>query len=306
VSATVFYNSAAELATCSNTFRDSGTPADPTAVTLVITDPAGVQVTYSWPGGPNTLTRTDVGTFTQDVPCSSAVDGIWAGLWTGTGTASDAAAFTWTVQSTSLNKYYCSAEELKSRLRLTSDTDDSEVALAVAAASRAVDGYCERYFYRAAETRTYVPRSLYETRVDDLVSVTALATDPAGTAAQGSTFPVSWAASDFQLLPYNPGKLGEPWPYTKIRAVGSRTFPWVTPLLLMRADRVQVTGVFGWPAVPATVKTAALIAASQILKIRDAPFGVAGFGEFGAVRVQSNPQVMWLLRRYITGSRVGV
>jgi len=64
--------------------------------------------------------------------------------------------------------------------------------------------------------------------------------------------------------------------------------------------------VFGWPAVPRNVKTASLIAAAQIFRIKDAPFGVAGFGEFGVVRIQQNPQVMWLLRRYITGQRVGV
>jgi hypothetical protein len=67
-----------------------------------------------------------------------------------------------------------------------------------------------------------------------------------------------------------------------------------------------VTGVFGWPAVPANVKQAALIAAADLFRLKDAPFGIAGFGEFGVVRVQANPRVMSLLRRYITGQRVGV
>ena len=45
-------------------------------------------------------------------------------------------------------------------------------------------------------------------------------------------------------------------------------------------DRIQVTGVFGWPAVPLAVKQAALIAAADLFRLKDAPFGVAGFGEF--------------------------
>jgi hypothetical protein len=299
MSATVFWNAAAELATCSDVFKVSGTPTDPTAVTLVITDPAGVQVTYNWPGGPNTLTRSGAGAFTQDVPCSSTVDGIWSGVWTGTGTASDVAAFTWTVQPTTLNKYYCSAEELKSRLRITDTSDDSEIMLAVASASRAVDGYCERYFYRATETRTYVPYSLYETRVDDLVSVSALATDPGGTTAQGGTFPVSWAVSDFQLLPYNPGRPGEPWPFTKIRAVGTKTFPWVVPMILMRMDRVQVTGVFGWPAVPQAVRTATLITAAELFKLKDAPLGVSGGDDLALAAIGSSARIGELLTPYV-------
>ncbi len=298
MSATVFWNSAAELATCANTFKVNGTPTDPTAVTLLITSPAGVQTTYNWPGGPNTLTHSGAGAFTQDVPCNSAVDGIWAGVWAGTGAASDVAAFTWTVFPTTLNQYYCSVEELKSRMRLTYTDDDSELALAVAAASRAVDGYCERYFYRATDTRTYIPADLYRTRVDDLVSVTTLATDPAGTTPQGNAFPVTWPAAAYQLLPYNPGDIGEPWPYTSIRAVGALTFPWVTPLLLARADRVQVTGVFGWPAVPQAVRTVTLIAAAELFRMKDMPAGGGQPGEFSIVQLGPSPRIGQLLSPY--------
>lgn len=299
MSATVFYNSSAELATCSNVFSGSGAPADPTAVTLVITDPAGVTTTYNWPSGPNLLTRTGPGAFTQGVPCSSAVDGIWVGVWTGTGAASDVAPFTWTVQSPDLSRYYCSLEELKSRLKITTTADDFEVTMAVAAASRGVDGYTERYFFRAQDTRTYVPQDLYRCRVDDLVSVTALATDPAGSTPQGGTFPVSWSASDFQLLPYNPGRTGEPWPFTSVRAVGHLTFPWVVPMLLMRMDRVQVSGVFGWPAVPQAVRTATLILASQLFRLKDVPLGSDTPGEFVIGMISSTPVLGEMLGPYV-------
>ncbi|MBO0813558.1 MAG: phage head-tail connector protein [Actinobacteria bacterium] len=194
---------------------------------------------------------------------------------------------------------YITADELKARLAITGTSDDDQVQQAVQGASRAIDGYCERYFWQAADTRTYIPRDLYLTRTDDLVSVTTLATDPGGTAATGGTFPVTWPAGSFQLLPVNPGRTGEQRPYTAIRAVGGLTFPWVTPVLLARMDRVQVTGVFGWPAVPQAVSTAAQILAADLFKLKDAPFGVAGFGEFGVVRIDANPQVSALLGPYV-------
>jgi hypothetical protein len=61
---------------------------------------------------------------------------------------------------------------------------------------------------------------------------------------------------------------------------------------------VEVTGVFGWPAVPAPVVQATMLVASELFRLRDAPFGVAGFGEFGAVRVRENPKVAALLDPY--------
>ncbi len=301
MSATVFYNSAAELATCSNVFKVAGTPADPTAAVLVITDPAGVQVTYNWPGGPNTLTHVGAvgsGAFTQDVPCASAVEGIWSGVWTGTGAASDVAAFTWTTYPTTLNRNYCSAEELKSRLQMSGTADDSEITLAVAAASRAIDRFTGRYFYRVTDTLTYVPGDLYHVCVDDLVSVTTLATDPAGTTAQGGTFPVTWPAGSFQLTPYNPGDPGEPWPYTKIRAVGGLTFPWVVPQILMRQDRVQVTGVFGWPAVPQVVHAMSLQVAAEVFRSKDMAAGGGAPGEFATSVITSSPLLSGSLSAY--------
>ncbi|MGH3422356.1 MAG: hypothetical protein ACRDOD_22515, partial [Streptosporangiaceae bacterium] len=217
--------------------------------------------------------------------------------WQGTGTASDAAAFTWTTWPAALNRYYCSDEELKSRLGITDTADDFEITLAVATASRAIDQVCGRHFFQATETRTYIPYSLYQTRIDDIASVTALAADPGGTAAQGSTFPVSWPAGSFQLLPVNPNRHGEPWPYTRIKAVGGLTFPWVAPVVLARLDRVQVTGPFGWPAIPLNVHMASLISATDLFRLKDAPFGIAGAGEF-AVRIQANPRIMALLAPY--------
>jgi hypothetical protein len=130
------------------------------------------------------------------------------------------------------------------------------------------------------------------------VSVTTLATDPGGTTAQGGTFPVTWPAGSFQLLPYNPGDPGEPWPYTSIRAVGGLTFPWVVPKILMRADRVQVTGVFGWPSVPQVVRSMTLQVAAELFRGKDAPTGGGAPGEFAVAVITGNPLLRQMLDRY--------
>jgi hypothetical protein len=58
--------------------------------------------------------------------------------------------------------------------------------------------------------------------------------------------------------------------------------------------------------VPSAVKQATLIAATDLFRRKDAPFGVAGFGEFGVVRIQQNPVILSLVKRYINPQRVGV
>ena len=98
------------------------------------------------------------------------------------------------------------------------------------------------------------------------------------------TYEETWTlGTDFALEvapgQYNTAAKGEPWPYTGFTIIGPKYIPIVWPW--SHLDRIQVTGVFGWPAVPLAVKQAALIAAADLFKLKDAPFGVAGFGEFG-------------------------
>lgn len=275
---------------------DTYTLANAGTLTLTIQKPDGTQQVYNSP------TNDGVGLYHQDVPATDLQQiGSYLYVWVSTGAAAGAVPGdfdVWDGLAPLTSTYYCTVEELKARLQISSTADDLQAELAVAAASRAVDGYCERFFYKATVTRTYVPGNLYYTKVDDLVSVTTLATDPGGTTAQGGTFPVTWAASDFQLLPYNPGKLGEQWPYTGIRAVGRFTFPWITALILMRMDRVQVTGSFGWPAVPEAVHTATLIAAAELYRLKDMPVGGDVPGEFAVAVIADNPDMGKLLYPY--------
>lgn len=283
--ATVFYASSNELATLTNTFSVAGVATDPTAISLTITDPTGASNTYTFAGG--TVTKTGTGIYAKDVTCSLA--GVWTYQWDGTGTASDTTAGTWTVQGTALSKLYCTVEELKSRLGIPDTDDDFEIRLAVDAVCRQIDEHCDRYFYRETATRTFPADGGYCVDPGDLVSVTTLKTDTAGDASFGTT----WSTTDYQLRPTDSTYRAEARPYTEIHAVASLTFP--VCYGTGRDDRVQVAGVFGWPAVPAAVKQAALILAAETLKLKEAPFGVAGFGDLGVVRVRDNPKAMTLL-----------
>jgi hypothetical protein len=96
------------------------------------------------------------------------------------------------------------------------------------------------------------------------------------------TYETTWAAADYQLEPLNGRENGVAVPYCRIRAVRSRWFP------DNFRPAVQVTAAWGWAAVPAAVKEATLIKAARLFHRKDSPQGVAGFNEFGVVRLASN------------------
>jgi hypothetical protein len=310
VGATVFFQNAGgnDTATLQMIFQVTGTPADPTAVSCVITDPTGAATTHTF-GGPAPADITKLSTGTYQLLIGSTIVGMWSYVWIGTGTASEVDAGTWHVNPAStIHQFYTSVEELKSRLNISDTVSDFELELAVQAAARAVESYCGRFFYQIAETRTYVPYDLYELPVDDLVSVTSMATDQDG----DGVFEQSWVAgTDFQLSfgiwEFNANVTGEARPYTHIRAInavgGGKFFPYTWPF--SRLDRIQIVGVWGWPAVPYRVKQAALQIASELFKLKDSPFGLAGTSEFGMVRLPrgGNPYVASLLCDYASPMR---
>lgn len=288
--ATVFYEHASELATLTNTFTVSGVATDPTTVSLTVTTPAGVATTYTYAAAQ--ITRTSAGLYTKDISCTE--DGVWLYLWAGTGTASDAVAGTWTVQPVDTNTLYVTPEELKSRAGIDDALDDFEILAVCRTVSRWVDNHCGRQFFRATATRTFVPAGHYLLDVDDLVSVTTLKTDSGG----DGTYDVTWATTDYQLLPTNVTTF-EQRPYTRLKAVGSYTFPVLHySASNTRNDRVQIVGVFGWPAVPDGVKQASAIMAADFLKLGGMTFGTIGYGDYGAVRARLSGPAMQLLDPY--------
>ena len=195
---------------------------------------------------------------------------------------------------------YATRNQVKAALRIgTADTlDDDLIDNCVGAASRLIDGYCNRRFGQTgtAEARVYQAEDSFYCSIDD-VAGTALTLKTSSQA--NGTFDVTWKVSDYQLEPLNGNLDGLTWSYDKIRAVGDYLFPTVNANYGEQA-LVQVTAVFGWPSVPEPVTQATIIQASRIFKRYDSPLGVAGFGDLGAIRVSRflDPDMAQLVEPY--------
>jgi len=197
---------------------------------------------------------------------------------------------------------YSDLTTLKSYLGISVSTYDFQLTAALNAASRSIDNFCQRRFWldATAQPRTFVPMGLTHLEFDDDIgSLTDLVikTDASG----DGTFETTWSAADYQLLPVNAAyAFPESEPWTEVRAVGTKTFPWLVNTWLTRLDRVQITAKWGWPAVPDAVVQACLIKAARLFHRKDSPQGIAGFGDFGPVRISryEDADVVGLLNPY--------
>jgi hypothetical protein len=286
--ATVFYTGTTELATLTNTFAVAGTATDPTAVTLVVTDPAGTPTTYQYSLAE--ITKSGTGVYTKDIPCTAA--GLWTYVWVGTGTASDVQPGAWFVNTPEFVDLYCTPEMLKSRTGISDNYDDAEIIGACRSVARWIDRkFCQRHFYRREATLTFAASRSGCIDLPDLVSVTALKTDADG----DGVFETTWPSSDYLLLPENAPSEAEPEPYDSIRPLVG-TFP---VACTGRTNRVQIEGVWGWPSVPEPVIEAAKILSGDYLKLGGMAFGVAGYGEYGAVRARMSNPALEMLDSYV-------
>ena len=185
---------------------------------------------------------------------------------------------------------YATLADVKRQLDIDDTVDDGLLELCITSASRAIDNMTERTFGQVEETRVFVPDDSFFCPIDDLYSLTTLKT--ADDADQ--EFDVTWGVKDRQLEPLNGSLNGTDWPYTGIRAVGDYLFPTVGS-----EATVQVTGVFGWPAVPTAIKQATILQAARYYKRSDSPMGVAGFDAMGVVRLSNvDPDIYVLLEPY--------
>jgi hypothetical protein len=154
-----------------------------------------------------------------------------------------------------------------------SDTaDDAVLEAIVESVSRAIDDFCGRRFYAATETRYYTARKSRRLLVDDLLSITTLKTDDD---ADG-TYETTWAATDYNLAPYNAQLAPVPEPYWEIEVSenGDYWFPTGT------IKGVQVVGSWGFSATtPDVINRSCLFQVAQEFRTRHAPLGIQGSGD---------------------------
>lgn len=189
---------------------------------------------------------------------------------------------------------YVSLEEFKNYAGgiMAADTAEDEVAdVVILAASRAIDGFTRRRFYldEEASARQYRPTNCVTTWVADIGDREAVTVeiDSAG----DGTYATEWDAADFLLEPLNGVTQGiEGWPATRIVALGRQ---W--PQARSPRPLVQVTAKWGWAEIPTPIVDCCLMTALDLFKMKDAPFGFHGFGDYGPLRVRANAKVAELL-----------
>lgn len=198
---------------------------------------------------------------------------------------------------------YVSAAELKNYIGGIAQSNpaiDTIIDQVILTASRAVDAYCGRYFTAdvdgagsaVATARTYQVSGYCERlRIDDIAdrAGATVKVDPEGDGTYGTT----WVAgTNFLWGPSNQLSNGiVNWPTTDLVPVDLNAWP----VYRNQRDQVQITAQWGWPSVPDAIKSCTFMTALDLLKMKDAPFGVANFDQYGPVRARANAQVAQLL-----------
>lgn len=188
---------------------------------------------------------------------------------------------------------YCTLSELKDSLQIDDSVDNASLEAAIMSASRMIDDYTQRFFYKdgtiaSPVTRYYTPEDAISLNIDDIVTVSSVATDN----DLLFTYTTVWSTSDFVVEPINNPR--KSWPYNRLVAVGAYVWPFQIP------QSVKITGAWGWSAVPQEIQLATKIQASRLFIRRQSPFGIAGSPELGTVRLSSrlDPDVEALIRPF--------
>lgn len=173
--------------------------------------------------------------------------------------------------------------------QITADASTLDVDLR--AAEGMVRAHCHRDFTLAGDTptaRVFVPLSCELLNIDDAVQVTAVSND--GTATTG-----------YQLEPLNGrDQAGNTVPYTALRLTSGA---WVSD---GQRATVSVSARWGWDAYPDDVVDAVKIMAKDLAWQRELKGDVAGFGDFGAVRMRQNAAATALLAPFVRWDRAGI
>lgn len=196
---------------------------------------------------------------------------------------------------------YATATDLKNRLGLTQTTpaEDDRLKGAVFTATQEVDTFCNRQFNSSGteEERAFFTSSPGVVFTDDFHTEPSVV-KKVEIHGGGITATTQLVDTEYQLEPLENlrgpyGYAAPQWLIRNTSAVGWPVWP--------SNGHILVTATWGWANVPEAVKQATLLMAEDYYKMRDAPFGIANWGEFGAVRVQHNRRAIGLLKKFRRG-----
>jgi hypothetical protein len=178
---------------------------------------------------------------------------------------------------------YTTASAVKALLGITDTVEDTEIGLAITAASRMVDHFCRRQFGQEPSDST----RYYEITGDTVAVGDYMAAPTTVSVEQGTEVTALTITTDYRLHPRNSVADGKP--YTHIYLENSYGMDaWL-----------KVVGTLGWSSVPDLIEQATQIQALRLFKRKDAAFGIAGSPETGSeMRLLSklDPDVEVLLR----------
>jgi hypothetical protein len=187
---------------------------------------------------------------------------------------------------------YATLAEVKAALRLTDNVDDALLEGAIEGASRRIDGYCGRWFYKTSQTAiSMYPFDYYNIPTNDIANTSV--TVKVSTQGNG-VFDQTWTqGTDYQLEPLDASLNGQP--YNRIVAIGGKTFPiQVSPNI----PYCQVTAQWGWNAIPSDVRQACILLSIRGFARYNAALGIVGFNDM-AIQVRAvDPDVRDMLNQY--------
>ncbi len=185
---------------------------------------------------------------------------------------------------------YTTLAAVKADLGMNGTADDSAISAAITAASREIDGWCGTTFYPVTEARTFEGSADGVVYVDRFTSTAGLAV----TTGTGGSYGTTLLASQYVLQPYNAPSRG--LAYDRIYV------PTVPTYFGDGWPNVRITAAWGYASVPAPVEQATRLRAIQLYHRREAPHGVASYGDDGVgttVAFGSDPDVVRLLKPYM-------
>lgn len=180
-----------------------------------------------------------------------------------------------------------------------SGADDTKMAIAITAASRAIDQEANRQFglTGSAVDRVYTYEGILidgrpAVAIDDLMTsvglVLALDTGTEGTYTGSMVL-----GTDYDLWPRNAAADGRPWTHIVLRRAPHFWFPFWP-------GAIRITANWGWTTVPTPIVQACLIQAGRFFVRKDSLYGVAGSPDVGQMRLLArlDPDVALLIGAY--------
>lgn len=165
---------------------------------------------------------------------------------------------------------YCTVDEIKTQLELTTDDYDDMFSFWIGTASAFIDNYCNRHFDQRSSTTRYFDGAGTVLWIDDLLSVTTFKLDEDG----DGTYEETLETSDYILYPLNET------PKTRVEISNDSDYGSFAAGV---KKGVSITGTWGYASsVPSIIRQATVIQVCRWHKRKDTGYGtVIGTPEVG-------------------------